>query len=97
MSVDTEYQAIESAKGTKFYIGAPINLLSKRQHQNITDAFILGLSSEEYVKWMTARGAKEINRNSETNFIIFAFSEKKKASKTAKELTKAYLRYRMGK
>lgn len=97
MAVDNDFQLIESCGNKYFFVGSPCSLLGCQGTQNEKEARILGLSLEDHYDWMVARGAKEIAKNSQTGFVVFAFEDKKKARKTAKELTKVYLKYRMAK
>lgn len=95
MSIATEYQVITSVTGKTFYVGMPIKTGLRAAHQNIIDAGLMGTTLEDFETWMIDSGAHPITKNEETGFVLFGFNEKKKASKVAKTLTKAYLRYWM--
>ena len=95
MNIDFNYQVIEGHGKEKFYVGIPMTLLGKNKHQNITDAFVLNKTVEEFHMWMIENGAIITGKNEETGFIVYAFKEKKQASKVARTLTKQYLVRRM--
>ena len=95
MTIYNEYQVIDGAGGKIFYVGIPMGLIGRKEHQNITDAFLLNLNQEEFHNWMIEQGGIVRGSNKGTGFILYVFEEKKKASKVAKTLTKAYLKYRM--
>lgn len=97
MGIDNDFQVIKNTTETMFFVGTPMSLLGLGEHQNTSEARLLGIDLKDHYAWMVARGAKEIFRNEKTGFVLFAFDDKKKASKTAKELTKVYLKYRMAK
>ena len=92
VNIDSKFTVFAMANNENiFYVMSPTQLWTKEENDNEVAAKLLGVNVKNFYEISIAYGAilKKIN-----NYTIISFKEKEKATKFAKMLNTAYIKYR---